>query len=109
MRAMSGLQFIDMKRAAGMMWMIGVNETTDRVAMASSVHCYGHVLRREDGLILRGALDCQVECLRKNGRPRRTRKMQVDRGSITIGLNREDALSQSKWIVVVDLIAPGLR
>ena len=31
--------------------------TLDQLAIASSVHWYGHVLRKEDGYVLRMALD----------------------------------------------------
>ena len=43
------------------MFMLGLNETTDQLAMANSVHLYGHLLWREDGHVLRGALDFEVE------------------------------------------------
>ena len=33
----------------------------DLLAMANSVHWYGHVLRREDGNILKRASDFEVE------------------------------------------------
>ena len=46
--------------------------------MANSVRWYGHVLRREDGHILRRALDFEVEGQRKKGRPKRTWKKQVE-------------------------------
>ena len=39
------------------MLMFGLNETTDQLAIADSVRWYGHLLRREDGHILRRALD----------------------------------------------------
>ena len=35
------------------MFMLGLCETIDHFAMASSVCWYGHVLRREDGNVLR--------------------------------------------------------
>ena len=41
--------------------MLGLNETIDLLAMANSVRSYGHVLRREDGHVLRRALDFEVE------------------------------------------------
>ena len=41
--------------------MLGLNETIDQLAMANGVHWYGHVLRREDGHVLRRALDFEVE------------------------------------------------
>ena len=40
---------------------LGLNETKDQLAIANSVRWYGHVLRREDGHVLRRALDFEVE------------------------------------------------
>ena len=48
------------------MFMLGLNETMDQLAMANSVRCYGHVLRRKDGHFFRRALDFEVEG-QKNG------------------------------------------
>ena len=52
-------------------WMLGLNETIDRLAMADGVHWYGHVLRREDGHILKRALCFEVEGQRKKWRSNR--------------------------------------
>ena len=52
-RVMCGVQFSDRKRSMDLMFMLGLNETIDQLAMASSVRWYGHVLRREDGHVLR--------------------------------------------------------
>ena len=38
------------------MLMFSLNETIDQLAMANSVHWYGHVSRREDGYVLRRVL-----------------------------------------------------
>ena len=54
--------------------MMGLNETIDQLAIASSVHWYGHVLRTEDGHYLRRALNFEIEGQRKKGMPKRTRK-----------------------------------
>ena len=70
--------------------------------MANSVRWYGHVLRREDGLILRRALDFEVEGQRKKGRPKRMWEKQVEEESVKVGLRREDALCRSKWSVGVN-------
>ena len=35
---------------------LGFYETIDQLAMANSVHWYGHVLRREDGHVLRNSI-----------------------------------------------------
>ena len=47
--------------------MQGLNATIDQLAMTNSVCWYGHVLRREDGHILRRALDFEVEGQSKKG------------------------------------------
>ena len=36
--------------------MPGLSETIDQLAMINILHCYGHVLRIEDGHVLRMAL-----------------------------------------------------
>ena len=46
---------------------VGLNETMDHFAIANSVRWYGHVLRREDGHVLRRALDFEFEGKRKKG------------------------------------------
>ena len=41
-------------------WMLGLNEATDQMAMANRVRWHGHVFTREDGHVLRRALDLEV-------------------------------------------------
>ena len=48
--------------------------------MASTIRWYGHVLRRENGHVLRRALDLEVEAQRKKGK------------QVKVGLRMEDAL-----------------
>ena len=91
------------------MFMLGLSETVDQLAMASSVRWYGHVLRLEDGYVMRRALDFEVEGQRKKGRLKRTWKKQIEEESVKIGLRMEDALCRSKWSVGVNQIAAGLR
>ena len=76
--------------------------------MACCVCWYGHVLRREDGHVLR-PLDFEVEVQRKKGRLKRTWKKQVEEESVKVALRRQDALCRSMWCVGVDQIAAGLR
>ena len=61
-RAMCGVQLNDRKRSTDLMFMLGLSETIDQLAMANCVRWYGHVLRREDGHVLRRALDLEDEC-----------------------------------------------
>ena len=58
---MYGLQLKDRERSTNLMFMLGLSETIDQLAMADSVHWYGHVLRREDGDVLRRSLDFEVD------------------------------------------------
>ena len=62
--AMCGVQLKVRDRSSDLMLI----ETIDQLAMANSVRWYGHVLRREDGHVLRRALDFEVEGQRKKGR-----------------------------------------
>ena len=109
MRAMCGVLLKDRTRFTYLMFMLGMSETIDHLAMTNSVHWYGHVLRREDGHILRRTLDLEVEGQRKKGRPKRTWKKQVEEESMKVGLRRKDELCRSKWSVGVNKIAAGLK
>ena len=67
------MQHRDRKRSRDLMFMRGLKETIDQLAMANSVRWDGHVLRREDGHVLRREdghvlrkiLDFEVEGQRK--------------------------------------------
>ena len=48
---------------------------------ANGVRWYGHVLRRDDGHVLRKALQFEVKGKRKQGQPKKTWKMQVEKES----------------------------
>ena len=76
-RAMCGVQLKDRKRCTDLMFMLGLNETIDKLTMANSVCWYGHVLKIENGHVLRKALDFEVEGKRKKGRPKRTLKNRL--------------------------------
>ena len=108
-REMYGVQLIDRKRSTDLIFMLHFNEAIDQLAMASSVHWYGPVLRREDGHVLRMALYFEVEGQRKKGRPSRTSNKQVQDESVEVGLRRIDAFCCSKRSVGIKSIAAGLR
>ena len=72
-RSMVRAQLKDSKRSTHLMFMLCLSETIDQLAMANSVRWYGHVLR-EDGHVLRRALDFEVGGQRKKGRPKWTWK-----------------------------------
>ena len=77
--------------------------------MASSVHWYCHVFRRDDGHVLIRALNFEVEGHWKKGRLKRTWKKQVEDKSVKVGLRREDTLCLLKWSAGKDQIAAVLR
>ena len=85
-RAMCEEQLEDIKRSTDLLFMLGFNEAIDQLAMANSVCWYDHVLRSEDGDVLRMALDFEVEGQRKKERLKRTWKMQVDEENKKVGL-----------------------
>ena len=100
MRTMYGVQHKYGKRFTYSMSMVVLNKIIDQLAIENSVCWYGHVLRREDGHVLRRedghvlrrALDLEVESRRKNVRPNKTWKKQVEEESVKVDLRREDAL-----------------
>ena len=108
-RVMCGVLLKDRKIPMDWMSMLSMKETMDQLVMANSVRWYGHVLRREDGHILRRALYFEVECQRKKGRPKRTWKKHFEEESMKVGLRRKDALCRSNWSVSVNNIAARLR
>ena len=67
--------------------------------VSDGVRWYGHVLRRDDEHVLRRALEFELKGKRRRGRPRKTWKMQVERDSKSVGLEREDALNRARWRV----------
>ena len=83
---MCGVQLKDRKRSTDLMFMLGLKEIIDLLAMSNVVCWYGQVLRREDGHIIRRALDFEVEGQRKKGRPKRTWKKQIEEESMKVGL-----------------------
>ena len=59
------------------MFMLSLNETIDKMTMANSDCWHGYVLRREDGHVLRRALDFEIVGQRKKGRSKRTWKVRL--------------------------------
>ena len=57
----------------------------------------GHVLRKEDGDVVRNALEFNVEGRRKRGRPKRTWRKQIEEERLKAGLNLRNAHSRTKW------------
>ena len=54
-------------------------------AKENGVRWYGNVLRRDDGHVLRKALEFELKGKRKRGRPKKTWKTQVEKESTWFG------------------------
>ena len=76
------------------MEMLGLKETVVQMAKAIGVRWYGHVLRRDDGHVFRKALEFEVKGKRKQGQPKKTWKMQVEKESRSVGLEKENESSK---------------
>ena len=98
-RAMCVVQFRDREISTDLMFMLGLMEATDQLAMANSVRWYGHVLQRPFHFEVEGQL--------KKCRPKRTWIRLVEEESVKVGLRRKDTLFRSRWSVGVDKIAAG--
>ena len=76
-----------------------------QMAKANGVRWYGHVLRRDDGHVLRKVLEFEVKGKRKRERPKKSWKTQVKKESKSVSLDKEDALNRARWRVRVGEIA----
>ena len=81
-----------------------MKEIVVQIAKATAVRWYGHVLRRDDGHVLRKALELEVNGKRKRGRPKKTPKTQVEE-SKSVSLEKKDAMNQTRQRVEVRKIA----
>ena len=86
-RAICGAKLMDKKRTEDLKEMLGLKKTVVQMAKANGVRWYGHVLRRDDGHVLRKILEEE---------------------SKSVGLEKEDALNQARWRVGVGEIAGGV-
>ena len=76
-RVMCGIKIHEKSRQE-LMSLLDLKDTLDGLARASGVRWYGHVLRRDNGDILRRAFDFEVARRRGRGRPNMTWKRQVE-------------------------------
>ena len=66
--------------------MLGLSQSIDQFVIVYNVHWYGHVLKREDGHVLRWALDFEVNGQRKKWWAKRTCRKHVKEESVKVGL-----------------------
>jgi len=60
-RAMCGMKLMDRKNTDELIDMLRINETLDRMAIASGVRWFGYALRRDESDVLREALQFEVD------------------------------------------------
>ena len=94
-RTMCGVKLLDQRNSKELMDMLGIKESLDRMAKASSIWWYGHVLRKEDENAIVKALKFEVSGSR--ARPKQTWKKQVENEMKKNGLGKEDACDRTKW------------
>ena len=87
---------MEKKRTEDLMEMLGLKETMVQMAKVNGGRWYGHVLRRDDGHVLRKVLQFEV-----TGK----RKTQVEKESKRVGLEKEDTFNRARWRVGVGEIA----
>ena len=71
MRAMCRVKIFEKRRSQELMSLLGLKDTLDGLARATGVRWYGHFLGRDNGDVLRRALDFEVAG-RGRGRPNMT-------------------------------------
>ena len=59
------------------------------------------MLRRDDGHVLRKALEFEVKGKRKRGRQKKAWKKQVEKESKSVALEKKDAMNRVRWRVEV--------
>ena len=64
-RAMCSAKVMEKKRTEDLMEMLGLKETVVQMAKANGLRWYGHVLRKDDGYVLRKALEFEVKGKRR--------------------------------------------
>ena len=95
-RALCGSKLMEKK---DLMEMLGLKETVVQMGKGNRVGWYGYVLRRDDGHVLRKALEFEVRGKRNQGRPTKTWKTEVEKESKSVGLEKKDAMNRARWRV----------
>ena len=70
-RAMCGVKLLDRRNCEKLMAMLGIKESLDSMAKASSMRWYGHVLSKDENVIVK-ASKFEVSGSRGRGRPKQT-------------------------------------
>ena len=96
-RMMCGVKLRDRKSSVELMSMVGLSEDIVTLVRRSRLRWYGHVLRRNEGVGIRRALEFEVEGVTGRGRPRLGWKEQVEKDRVLAGLRDVEASERCKW------------
>ena len=99
---MCGVKLLDRRNSKELMDMLGINESLDMMAKASSIRWYEHVSRKEDENVIVKALKFEVSGSRGRGRPKQMWKKQVENEMKKNGLGKENACDRTKWRRIVN-------
>jgi len=91
---------MDGRNTEEFMAMLGLEESLDRMAKASSMRWYSHVLRGEENNVLLEALHFELPGRTGRGRPKQTWKKQVQKEMHKNGLVRRMraiGINDEKW------------
>ena len=102
--SMCGVKLVDRKNMEELIEMLGLKETSDRMAKANGVRWHGHVIRRNDDSILK-AMMLEVNGQRKRGWSKMTWRRQVEESVKKVGLKIEEAADKTRWREGVRAIA----
>ena len=97
MRAMCGVKLNKKRRSQELMSLLNLKDTLNGLARASGVRWHGHVLRRDNGHVMRRVLEFKVAGRREHEQPNMTRKRQVEEYINQIGLKKEDTITRMEW------------
>jgi len=78
-RGMCGVKLMDTKNTEELIAMLGLEESLDRMAKASSMRWYGHVLRTEENNVLLKALHFELLGRIGRGQPKQMQKKQIQK------------------------------
>ena len=104
-RSMCGVKLVNKKKVEEMLSLKG---TLNRMTKANGVRWYGHVIRSDGDNILKKAMMMEVNWKRKRGRPKLTRRRQVEESVKKVGLKVEETGDRTRRRESVRAIAEGI-
>ena len=96
-RMMCGVKLKDRKSSMELRSMVGLSEDIVTWVRRSRLRWYGHVLRRNEGVGIRRALEFEVEGVTGRGRPRLGWREQVEKDRVKAGLWNVEASDRCAW------------